>query len=139
MDGKCYRIIMEIESKQVTVNKPNIELFNYLKDVKNFKELMPENMSKFEIIDDTSFVFALQGMPEIALEIKETNPHKKIVLGAINNTFPFTLTAIIESVNDASSNAHLLFSGNFNPMMKMMIKKPITKFIETLISNMQKP
>ena len=30
------------------------------------------------------------------------------------------------------------FEGDFNPMMAMMIKGPITKFIETLAQNMGK-
>jgi len=31
----------------------------------------------------------------------------------------------------------LQFEGDFNPMMAMMIKGPITKFIETLSSNLE--
>ncbi|HRZ73962.1 MAG TPA: SRPBCC family protein, partial [Flavobacterium sp.] len=30
------------------------------------------------------------------------------------------------------------FDGDFNPMMAMMIKGPISKFIETLAANMHK-
>ena len=71
---------MEIKSKKVTVNKNAEGLFNFLKDVKNFEVLMPDNISKFEVIRDDAFVFALKGMPEIALETKETEPYSRIVL-----------------------------------------------------------
>ena len=46
---------MEIKSKKVTVNKNAEGLFNFLKDVKNFEVLMPDNISKFEVIRDDAF------------------------------------------------------------------------------------
>ena len=128
---------MEIKSKKVTVNKNAEGLFNFLKDVKNFEVLMPDNISKFEVIRDDAFVFALKGMPEIALETKETEPYSRIVLGAISDKIPFTLEGNIQDVSDSKSEIELLFSGDFNPMMAMMIKSPITKFLETLTSKME--
>ncbi|MEZ4778372.1 MAG: SRPBCC family protein [Flavobacteriaceae bacterium] len=128
---------MEIKSKKVTVHKTAEELFNFLKDVKNFEKLMPDNISKFEVIRDDAFVFALKGMPEIALEIKDAQPSTKLTLGAISDKIPFTLEGNIEEVSESNSSIDLLFSGDFNPMMAMMIKSPITKFLETLTSKME--
>lgn len=128
---------MEIKSKKVSVQKSAADLFHYLKDVKNFKQLMPENINKFELIREDAFVFALKGMPEIALEIKEAVPTSKLVLGAISDKIPFTLEGNIREVSENSSEIELLFSGDFNPMMAMMIKGPITKFLETLTSQME--
>jgi hypothetical protein len=48
------------------------------------------------------------------------------------------LTATINSISDSSSEVQLLFEGEFNAMMAMMIKGPINKFIETLADNMDK-
>ncbi len=129
---------MNLESNQVTVNKSATELVAFLSDVKNFEQLMPDNISKFEVIRENAFVFALKGMPEIALEIKESLPPNKVVLGAISDKLPFTLTAAIDEVNEQSSNAQLHFEGEFNAMMAMMVKGPISKFLETLSSNLAK-
>ena len=128
---------MNLTSKKVTVQKPAEELCDFLCDVKNFKKLMPDNISKFEIIRDNAFVFALKGMPEIALELKEVNAPNKVTLGAISDKLPFTLIGNIETVNETSCDVSLQFEGDFNPMMAMMIKGPITKFIETLSSNLE--
>ena len=122
---------MNLTSKKVTVNKSGEELCLFLSDVKNFEQLMPENISKFEVIRENAFVFALKGMPEIALEVKKVNPPNKVVLGAISDKLPFTLTANVEPVDDSTSQAELLFEGEFNSMMAMMIKSPISKFLET--------
>jgi len=130
---------MNLSTNKVTVQKSASDLCDYLTDVKNFETLMPENISKFEVLTNRDgFIFALKGMPEIALEIKEVNRPNKIVLGAISDKLPFTLTGNIEEVSESTSSVELLFDGEFNAMMAMMVKGPITKFINTLSENLGK-
>ncbi|MFT5251673.1 MAG: ribosome-associated toxin RatA of RatAB toxin-antitoxin module [Flavobacteriales bacterium] len=129
---------MNLESPKVTVEKSAQELFDLLSDVKSFEKLMPENIAKFEVIGDDAFIFGLKGMPEIKLKMKEKVAPTKIVLGAASDKLPFTLIANIDAVSDTSSAVKLDFEGDFNPMMAMMIKGPIGKFIETLAGNMGK-
>lgn len=128
---------MNLTSKKVTVQKPAKELCDFLCDVKNFKQLMPDNISKFEVIKDDAFIFALKGMPEIALEVKEVNAPNLVKLGAISDKLPFTLIGNFEETSDSSTQAELQFEGDFNPMMAMMVKGPITKFLETLVNNLE--
>jgi len=129
---------MNLESPKVTVEKSAQYLFDSLSDVKNFEKLMPDNIAKFEVLGDDIFNFGLKGMPEIKLKMKETNPTSQVVLKAASDKLPFTLTANIDAVSDNSSAVQLKFDGEFNPMMAMMIKGPISKFIETLAENMNK-
>ena len=125
---------MNLESPKVTVQKSSNEIFEYLSDVKNFEHIMPENIDKFEAGKE-SFLFALKGMPEIELKLQQADAPHKIVLGSVNDKFPFSLSAEIEDATEASSNVQLLFDGKFNPMVAMMVKKPLQKFIDTLIAN----
>lgn len=127
---------MNLESPKTTINKSAKDTFDFLSDVQNFEKLMPENISKFEVLDDDKFLFALKGMPEIVLKKKEAISPNKIVLGAAGGKLDFSLTADITAINDTTSEAQLTFEGEFNAMMAMMIKGPITKFIETLATNM---
>ena len=129
---------MNLESPKVTVEKSAQYIFDALTDVKNFEKLMPENIAKFEVTGDESFIFALKGMPEIKLKMKEKTAPNKVVLGAASDKLPFMLTGNINAVSDASSEIQLLFEGEFNAMMAMMVKGPISKFIETLAQNMHK-
>ena len=98
---------------------------------------MPESIEKFEI-DGDSFVFGLKGMPEIRLVLKEKTPYSKIVLGAASSKMPFTLSLVIKEITAQSSEVQLIFEGAFNPMVSMMVKKPLTKFIETLTDSIEK-
>lgn len=126
---------MNLESPKISVSKSPQQVFDFLADIKNFESLMPENISKFEVLDSDKFLFALKGMPEIVLKKKEEIPPNKIILGAAGGKIDFSLIATISQVNENSSEVQLDFTGDFNPMMAMMIKKPITKFIETLATS----
>ncbi|WP_353148361.1 SRPBCC family protein [Flavobacterium sp.] len=129
---------MNLESPKTNVEKSAEYIFNALSDIKNFEKLMPENMAKFEVIDENCFEFGLKGMPEIKLVKKASTPNSEIVLGAASSKLPFTLTAKIDAISENATDIQLFFEGEFNAMMAMMVKGPITKFIETLASNMNK-
>ena len=129
---------MNLESPKVVIEKSSQIVFDFLKDVKNFESLMPVNISKFELINDEIFLFALSGMPEIMLKKKYLDSPNIIVLGAEGGKLYFSLTAYIKDISKNDSEVYLNFKGDFNPMMTMMIKGPISKFIETLALNVSK-
>lgn len=129
---------MNLESPKVNVSKSTQYLFEALSEVKNFEKLMPDTITKFEVISESTFIFVLKGMPEIILKLKEKIVPNKIIFGAASDKLPFTLIANIEGISENSSEVKLDFEGEFNAMMAMMIKGPITKFIETLVQNMHK-
>jgi carbon monoxide dehydrogenase subunit G len=126
---------MNLESPKINIDKTPQEVFDFLGNVENFEKLMPENISKFEVLENDKFLFALKGMPEIVLKKKEAEAPNKIVLGAAGGKLDFSLTGNINDAGEGKSEVQLAFSGDFNPMMAMMIKGPITKFIETLATS----
>lgn len=127
---------MKIESRKVTVNKSAENLFNFLTELSNYQQLMPENTEKFEI-DRESFIFGLKGMPEIRLIPKESTANSSVILGAASSKIPFTLAFDINEL-DHNSEVQIKFNGDFNPMISMMAKKPLTNFINTVIDNIEK-
>ncbi|RDY58136.1 SRPBCC family protein [Flagellimonas nanhaiensis] len=129
---------MHIEVPKKKLAKSDKEVFDFLTDIKNFEVLMPDNIDKFEVLDEKTFKFALKGMPEIVLRLKEQFPNEKVILGAASDKLPFTLTGDITALGENESEIGLSFEGQFNAMMAMMIKNPITNFMETLSNNMDK-
>lgn len=121
---------MNIESNKVNVSKSKADIVSFLTNVENYEKLMPEG-TKFEVLGDDIFLFALKGMPEIKLRLQEQS-EDKVVLGAASDKLPFTLTANLNEIEAEKTEAQLAFSGNFNPMMTMMVKGPITKFVGQL-------
>lgn len=127
---------MNLESRVAKTQKNPEELYNFLTQVENFKKLMPED-TKFELKGDDKFLFGLKGMPEIALSLKDKTPHSQVVLGSTSDKLAFTLTCNIKPDGNGSE-ARLLFDGDFNAMMAMMIKGPINKFLEQLANGLEK-
>jgi hypothetical protein len=120
---------MKIEAKKVVVNRSAEHVFDFFNDLSNFKKLMPSNLSKFQVIDQDTFVFGLQGMPEITLKKKASVAPNKIVFGAANSPIDFDLTGNISAVSQDSAEVQLSFEGKLNPMMSMMVKGPLTKLL----------
>lgn len=128
---------MDIEGNKVVVKKSTKEVFDFFVNLANFEQLMPESTQKFEVEED-SFIFALKGMPEIRLVLGEKTPNSLVSLKAASSKLSFSLNAYIAESAENSSEVQLKFNGDFNPMMAMMVKKPLTSFIETLTENIAK-
>jgi len=129
---------MNLESPKYVIGVPAEKAFHFLSRVENYRTLMPEAMEKFELISDQRFMFSLKGMPEIVLELKETLPNEKVVLGSASEKLPFTLTGLIKPEGEDRCEVQLVFEGDFNPMMAMMIQGPIKEFIGSLSRNMDR-
>ncbi|MBT8180373.1 MAG: SRPBCC family protein [Eudoraea sp.] len=127
---------MEITTKKKTVSKNIKDVYEFVIDLKNFEQLMPDSIDKFEVLDNDTFLFALKGMPQIVLKRNNQQPFNQLVLGAASEKLPFTLTVDIDSINDNETEVGLSFEGEFNAMMAMMIKTPITNFMNALSENL---
>ena len=123
---------MHIESPVVRLGKSRQDVYEFLTRLDNFEQLMPDNIQTFEVLDEDTFRFALKGMPEIVLRRKAQTPYDQIVLGAASDKLPFTLKADLREVSEGETEVGLSFEGEFNAMMAMMIKGPITNFLGTL-------
>jgi carbon monoxide dehydrogenase subunit G len=128
---------MNIQGNKVTVAKSQKETFEFLSDLRNFEQLMPASIQKFEV-DGDSFIFGLKGMPEIRLILKEKTEYSNITLGAASSKLDFELVADIAEIDMNSSKVQLHFNGKFNAMMAMMVKRPLNSFIVTLTDNLEK-
>lgn len=129
---------MNLESQKVTTQKSQQEMYNFLTNVENYEQVMPQSLEKFQVTGENSFLFSLKGMPQIELEIKETREPELVVLGSTSDKFDFTIDLVIEPSGQEQSDVQLLFNGKFNAMMAMMVKSPLKKFIETLSENIQR-
>jgi carbon monoxide dehydrogenase subunit G len=127
---------MEITTEKKTVSKNIKDVYEFVIDLKNFEQLMPDSIDKFEVLDEDTFLFALKGMPQIVLKRNNQQPFNQLVLGAASEKLPFTLTVDIASKNDNETEVGLSFDGEFNAMMAMMIKTPITNFMNALSENL---
>jgi hypothetical protein len=122
---------------QLIHDHPTEQLFSKLSSVETYEGLMPEGAA-FSKIDDRRFRFKLGGMPEIGLTIGDKQPNESIVLTSSSDKISFSLRGQLTKISETQTDVQLQFEGDFNPMMVMMVKKPLTQFMESLIGNMHK-
>jgi len=126
---------MELKSI-VSISKLSAkDLFRKLSVVKNFEKIMPNNISKFDVLSSDSFIFGIKGMPTFQLKIIEKIESEKIILKSLKSKIDFYLEGYIKEVNDKNTQFHIEFKGQLNPMMEIMVKTPLQTFINDLSKN----
>ena len=128
---------MELKSLISNSKLSTKNLFDKLSVIENFETLMPESISKFELIDSESFLFSIKGMPTFKLKIEEKLTSKKIVLKSVESKITFYLTGYIKESDDKNSTFQIEFKGELNPMIEMMVKTPLQSFIDDLSKNVK--
>jgi|TARA_B000000475_G_scaffold103867_2_gene84285 hypothetical protein len=129
---------MKLNSNSTHLNISDTTLFEKLCAIENFKLIMPENISKFEILDQSTLIFSLKGMPPIKLIFGEKHSPSLITLNSSESKINFSLSAHIKKIDENSCEFSLEFNGDLNPMIQMMVKTPLQSFINDLSKNTSK-
>ena len=124
-----------IESQQVEVNKSAEEIFNFISDFNNFSQLMPSSVKDLETTEETCS-FSLKGMPTIKLKVGEKTPFSLVSMVADGGQIAFSLNCALEEDGD-NCKAKLFFEAELNMMMKMMVEKPLTNFLNILVDRLK--
>jgi hypothetical protein len=129
---------MKLNSNSTHLNISDTKLFEKLCAIENFKLIMPENISKFEILNESTLIFSLKGMPPIKLIFGEKHSPSLITLNSSESKINFSLSAHIKKIDENSCEFSLEFNGDLNPMIQMMVKTPLQSFINDLSKNISK-
>ncbi len=122
-----------IETHHKTTESSQEKLFNFLSDLNNFEQLMPEDKIEKWSSDEDQCEFTIKGMARIGLKKEGTTPHEYINISSFGKVpFSFTLDIHIKS-KESDTEAYMIFKGDINPFMKMMVEKPLTNFFNLLV------
>ena len=126
---------MILEGRKIIVNKSSVGLKEMLNRPKDYQNLMPENLKKFETTEN-GFKFSLSGMPEIGLIIEEVSSNQ-VVLKSDSANLQFALKGLLSPISEQKTEVQLVFEGKFNPFIKMMVEKPLKNFIDQLTNKIE--
>ena len=124
------------KSPEVRVNLSAEALYNKLSNLNNLKSILPPEISEFRSQED-SCSFKMGGMPIISLVIAKKIPFSIISLVAKESQVPFTLDCRINEDGE-SCKAILKINAELNMMMKMMLEKPLTNFLNLASEGLKK-
>ena len=122
------------KSPEVIVNRTAKDFFTKIGDLNNLKDIIPSSIQNFESTK-TTCSFEMKGMPVLNLKLGEKVPYSKISLTAEGSQVPFSLDCFITE-KGSQCQVRLEINAELNMMMKMMVEKPLTQFLDVLASKM---
>lgn len=120
---------MTIFESKVSINKPVNEVYQFLADMNNHQQLMPENIKDWSSsIDEARF--NIQNMASLALKIESRIPNTEIKIIPFEKApFELELKWMLSAVNN-NTEVVLTISADLNMMMKMLASGPLQKLAD---------
>lgn len=117
----------KIESKHVEINKPVLNVFEFVKDFNNIEQLLPQDKISDWKSDFDQCSFKIQNAAVIPL-VKDSvmEPNTIHIVSGEKTPFPFTLKISFNEIDANKTEAFLNFEGEINAFLKMMVVKPLT-------------
>jgi carbon monoxide dehydrogenase subunit G len=114
----------------VTIERPVNEVFNFLADLNNHQQLMPENIYNWSSTKDEAR-FTIQNMAKLALKVSSITQDKEIIVKP-SEAVPFDLELkwTLNDLGDGKTEATHTFSAELNMMMKMLVSGPLQKLVD---------
>ena len=125
-----------IETDNIEINSSAEDIFNFLSDISNLEKLMPDQVVNWESADDDCS-FTIKGMGNIGMQIVERIQPSEIKIVSTKGALKFTLNCVIEMINGDKCHTQLILEADLNPMMKMMVEKPLGKFFNLLVMKLK--
>ena len=128
-------LVIETEKKQI--NKSAQDVYDFVSNSLNLGKILPEQVENFK--GDTEMcVFEVKGLAKLGLQILERNPISAVVYKNTEKTpVKFTLKVNIVALSDNTCNSYMVFEGDVNAMMKMMIEKPLNNLFTSMANKLE--
>lgn len=124
-----------IESKEVALGSNPEEVKAFVQDLNNFEKLLPrDRVSDFES-DGQTCSFKINGMAKIGLKVAAVES-KLVKLESTDSPFSFTIDIHLDAI-DEGTKAYQIVNLDLNPMMKMMVEKPLRNLFDHISDRLQ--
>lgn len=129
---------MKIESRQGRCCYSPMQVYSFITNFNNFKNLLPADKVKDWQSDSSSCSFSVDPLGKTGFKLADKIEFSKIQLNSIDQSpFAFGLTIFLKTISDEESEFQFVFDADINPMIAMMAKTPLTNLLETLVSRME--
>ncbi len=130
---------MKIETNHQIINSSQEDVYNFLIDMNNFEQLFPQDkIDNWESTNETC-TFKIKSMGNLGLKRVASTPNSLIYLDSYGKVpFKFTLNIYLSPKEETQCEGYVVFEGEINPFMKMMVEKPLTEFLKNLVLNLAK-
>ncbi len=122
----------KFQSERVQLDAPEQEVFEFLSDFRNFKDLMPPQIVNWKA-DEQSCSFTIPSMADLSMRMVKKIPHRNIhIVAEGNNPIEYTLDCFIEPDIEGKSFAEIVFDAELNPFLSMVASRPLQNLVNML-------
>jgi len=121
---------MTIIESTVEINLPIDSVYNFLEDLNNHQQLMPDNIYNWSSTKDEAS-FTIQNMAKLAIKISSRTPNSEIIAIPTEKP-PFDLElkwTVTPTANNGTIAKHII-SADLNMMLKMIAAGPLQKLAD---------
>lgn len=128
---------MTVIQNSTIIQHPISEVYNFLGDLNNHEQLMPDNIYNWSSTSDEAR-FTIQNMAKLSLRLTQRVENKELVCVPIDKApFEISLKWLVEEVDANTTKATFLIEAELNMMMKMMVSAPLQKLVDHQVNRLQ--
>ena len=128
---------MTVFESNININQPVEKVYQFLSDLNNHQQLMPENIYNWTSTQDEAR-FTIQNMAKLALKVSSRLENQEInIIPSEEAPFAIEMKWTILPDGDASK-ANFIVSADLNMMMKMLASGPLQKLVDHQTSALSK-
>ncbi|MBE8712382.1 SRPBCC family protein [Sphingobacterium hungaricum] len=128
---------MTIIQNSCIVNKPIEEVYEFLQDLNNHEQLMPDNIYNWSSTKDEAR-FTIKNMAKLSLKISQRIENQEVVCVPLEEA-PFEITLRWKTQQESSevTKATFVIEAQLNMMMKMMAAGPLQKLADHQVARLK--
>ena len=124
---------MIIETEHQIINANNATVFEFLTDLNNYKVLFPQDKLENWKAEEGNCTCKVKGLSDIGLKKIGSTPNSVVNLESYGKSpIKFTLNIHLSEEPNNTTKAYLIFDGEINAFMKVMLEKPLTKLFNSI-------
>ena len=128
---------MTIIESTVELDQPIDKVYNFLEDLNNHQQLMPENIYNWSSTRDEAS-FTIQNMAKLAIKISNRVPNSELTaIPSEKAPFDVELKWTVAPNDNGGTTAKHIITADLNMMLKMLAAGPLQKLADHQTQKLQ--
>lgn len=128
---------MAVFQKATEINKSVTTIFDFLSDLNNHEQLMPDNVYNWSSTKSEAHM-TIKNMAKLSLVIAKSEADKYIEILPTNELpFSIKLSWTLEVITEEVSNVRFCIDADLNMMMKLVASGPLQKLVDYQVEKLK--
>lgn len=128
---------MTLFQNNTVINKSVNEVYQFLEDLNNHEELMPDNIYNWSSTRNEAR-FTIKNMAKLVLRVSHRKLNEEVTCTPVEQT-PFELELIwkTDSLSENETKVSFTIAADLNMMMKMVASAPLQKLVDYQVDKLK--